>query len=85
MIRARLVSGEVVSLEKDCNCVIHEGPHWLHMDDVDKRLNQSLRNRAVTGEPLAVRAYAQSELKRLGEKRREMERRGIEEIFSRLK
>lgn len=81
MIRARLVSGEIVVLGKDCDCIIHDGPHWLYMDDVDKRLSQPLRDRAMTGKPLAVRAYAQSELRRLGEKRREMERQGIEEIF----
>ena len=81
MIRARLESGEVVLLEKDCDCVIHEGPHWLHMDDVDKRLNAPLRDRAMRGEPLAVKAFAESELRRLGEKRREMERQNIVEIL----
>lgn len=79
--RARLENGEVVILEHDCDCVIHDGPHWLHMDDVDKRLNAPLRERALTGEPLAFRAYCQAELRRLGEKRREMEQRNIVEIL----
>lgn len=68
-------------MEKDCDCVIHDGPHWLHMDDVDKRLNAPLRERAMKGEPLAFKAYAEAELRRLGEKRREMERQNIVEIL----
>lgn len=61
--------------------MIHEGPHWLHMDDVDKRLNAPLRARALTGEPLVFRAYCEAELRRLSEKRREMETRHIVEIL----
>lgn len=45
VIRARLTTGEVVELARDCSCVIHDGPHWLHMDDVDKSLNRRLRDR----------------------------------------
>jgi hypothetical protein len=80
-VRARLASGEIVVLEQDCDCVIHTGPHWLHMDDVDKRLNAPLRERAFQGEFLAVYAYAQAEQRRLASKLREMETRRIEEIL----
>lgn len=27
------------ALAKDCGCTIHDGPHWLHMDWVVKRIN----------------------------------------------
>lgn len=82
MIRARLQNGETVPLEKDCGCVIHDGPHWLHMDDVDERLNRPLRERAMRGESMVViQAYAQAELRRLREKGREMARRNIVEIL----
>lgn len=82
MTRARLTDGTVVELEKDCDCVTHEGPHWLHMDDVDKSLNVPLRARALAGESLlAIRAYAQVEQQRLAMKLREMESRNIAEIL----
>jgi hypothetical protein len=81
MIQARLTSGEVINLPKDCDCVIHVGPHWLHMDEVDKRLNQPLRERALRGELLGFHAYEQEELRRLGQKFREMERQQIAEII----
>lgn len=41
-IKAKLKTGEIVDLKNDCGCVLHNGPHWLHMDDVDKSLNQRL-------------------------------------------
>jgi len=81
LIRAKLENGEVVTLEKDCDCVIHEGPHWLYMDDMDKKLNAPLRERAMRGEPLAFKAFAEAELRRLGAKRSEMERRSITAIL----
>jgi len=81
LIRAKLESGELVTLVKDCDCVIHEGPHWLYMDEMDKRLNAPLRERALQGEPLAFVAYAEAELRRLGAKRSEMEQQNIIEIL----
>jgi hypothetical protein len=81
-VRARLQSGEIVELEKDCHCIIHDGPHWLHMDDVDKSLAAPLRERALRGESMmAIRAYAQTEQRRLAAKLREMETRNIAEIL----
>ena len=49
--------------------------------DMDKRLNAPLRERALRGEPLAFKAYADAELRRLGAKRSEMERQNITEIL----
>lgn len=28
-----------MSTEKDCECLTHQGPHWLHMDHFDKKQN----------------------------------------------
>ena len=80
--KARLESGEVVILEKDCACVTHDGPCWIHHDDLLKRLNRPLLERALrTGYALDAIAYAQVELGRLREKRSEMEYRHIVEII----
>ena len=35
-MRARLANGEVVTLEKDCTCPAHEGPHWLYVDATER-------------------------------------------------
>lgn len=80
-MKARLSTGEVIELEQDCDCVIHEGPHWLHMDSVDKSLNRPLYERAIRGERLAAYAFARQEQRRLSTKLREMESRNIVEIL----
>ena len=38
MIRFRLKSGEIIEAKKDCDCLTHEGPHWLHVLDLDHAL-----------------------------------------------
>lgn len=80
-MKARLTDGTVIELVKDCGCLTHEGPHWLHMDDMYRRLNQPLRDRALAGDLLAVSALATEEIARLREKRHQMESRRIVEIF----
>jgi hypothetical protein len=35
-MRARLTTGEVVTLDKDCTCAAHEGPHWLYVDATER-------------------------------------------------
>jgi len=39
---ARLSDGRVIRLSKDCECVTHEGPHFLYMDRVSRDLNCQL-------------------------------------------
>ncbi len=80
---ARLVSGEWIPLPKDCDCrdEVHTGPHWRHLDALAKRLKEPLRARAETGSAEVALEYALEELARLRDKRREMERRGIVEIW----
>lgn len=76
---ARLTDGRVVILEKDCNCATHDGPHWLHMDSVDKSLNAGILNKSSSIAEL--RAFAEAEQRRLAGKLREMNQRQIVEIL----
>lgn len=57
---ARLESGEVIRLQKECDCVTHAGPHWQHADRLWKESNARLRESS----PLA---YAHEESARLRE------------------
>lgn len=76
---AKLTDGRTVELEKDCECITHDGPHWLHMDRIDKELNAELLAR---GDYLSLIAFAQGESRRLDEKLRNMESRKISELIS---
>ena len=73
-MKAELKNGEIIDLEKDCGCITHDGPHWLHMADMEKELNAPLR----TSSPYA---FASQEKYRLASKLREMESRGIVRII----
>lgn len=85
MAKAELADGTIVTLEKECTCIIHCGPCWVHMDKLKKQLNQPLfdRLRKAVEEGnyhdavLAQRAIAIEESARLREKRLNMERLGI--------
>lgn len=94
-MKAKLTTGEVVELKKDCGCLdeIHVGPHWIYMDDYKRRENAELVEKAdalgaipkdrvtfMRKEALLNRAF-QLEVVRLGGKVREMGRRKIEEII----
>ena len=76
-IRFKLADGSIVDAVKDCDCITHAGPHWLHMDALTARLNAPL----ATAGGLAPISYSQNELARLREKRYQMERQGIVEIL----
>ena len=73
-MKAELLTGEIVELPKDCGCVIHEGPHWLHMDDVRHDLNRRLLDTSPMG-------FAIEEQARLGDKLHEMTTRGIKRLI----
>jgi hypothetical protein len=85
MAKAELEDGSIVTLEKECTCIIHRGPCWVHMDKLQRRLNQPLFDRfwrAVETNNymdavLAREAIAREESSRLKELRINMERRGI--------
>ena len=88
-MRARLATGKVVELGKDCGCALHDGPHWVHMDEVDKTLNRrhletaqrQMASGNVEGASLSLRAFSQAEQIRLQEKLRQMKQRGIQELI----
>jgi len=76
-MRARLLDGSVVRLEKECDCLpaIHESPHWVHMDETAKRLNARLLERGN------LHGFVMSESARLTDLVWQMERRGISELL----
>ena len=71
----RLTDGSIVRAEKDCSCVTHDGPHWLHMDDLDKKRVQPFYE---SKQGFAIVAL---ELHRLREKARYMEAHHIDEVI----
>lgn len=86
--RARLVTGEIVVLNKECECVIHTEPHWLHHDRVLKELNRKPLDAALSDletcakgrQPLllVMRGYIQEEILRLKLLQHEMKKRNID-------
>jgi len=74
MLRAELESGMIVELVQDCTCGLHQGPHWLHMNEIDRNLNQRLLS---NGGRHATYAFAQAEVERLKQLEVEMQRRQI--------
>ena len=81
LTHAEHIDGSVRPLEKDCGCVTHDGPHWLHMDRVSRELNyKKLHEIKIGDEPmasLAMGAIAREEEARLDRKLFEMKGRGI--------
>lgn len=70
-------------LVKECGCIIHDGPHWLHMNAILRKINADWLENAVqrggwTYQLLA--GYAIRESDRLRELRWSMERNHVEEI-----
>lgn len=57
-----LNTGEFMTLENECGCLHHEGPHWLHMSKVSYALNLKILER---GGSLAKHAFAEAEIRRL--------------------
>jgi hypothetical protein len=79
-MKAELKSGEIVTLEKDCNCVTHNDPHWTYADRVARKLNREMfyaEGKTPEQRYCAVCGMAIEEPARLQQKIRDMERRGI--------
>ena len=74
-MRARLNSGQVVTLEKDCTCPTHNGPHWLHVD----ALERAGASRALEARELFDHIFI--EQARLQAKAWNMNRHGIVELI----
>ncbi len=75
MIKAKLTTGEIIELVKDCDCVTHNGPHWLHTNDLWKERNRKLL------EADSYYGHINEEIARLNDKEYELVSRGIEEII----
>lgn len=74
-MKAKLVSGDIIDLTKDCDCITHDGPHWLHMDSLYKAKNRQYLNL------MNWKGYLSEEIIRLQMKEQEMRIRGILEVI----
>lgn len=93
-MKARLVTGEIITLPHDCSCRSHEGPHWLYVDDLERKRNEEAMQRiddevsAGPVEPVRkmklaalIARYGDAEERRLRAKLRYMEALGIAELI----
>lgn len=81
-IMAELNDGTEIELEKDCGCITHEGPHWLHMDRLTHSLNIGMLPTEESTEGIAVaHCFIESEIRRLAKKNENFERLNIKRIF----
>lgn len=77
-----------MTLERDCDCVTHTNPHWLHMNDFDWSANLNLLEKAVSMVASKhvdyieafMRRFCELEARRLQEKAHYMTLYGIERI-----
>jgi hypothetical protein len=76
-MKARLEDGSIVTLEKDCSCIDHEGPHWLHSDHLFRQLNLQLLGRGQ----LPTMAFTIEEQARLSRKLSIMKAKRIAELL----
>lgn len=76
-MKARLEDGSIVTLEKDCSCIDHVGPHWLHSDRLFHRLNLQL----LGLNNLQTQAFAIEEQARLTRKLSIMKAKRIAELL----
>lgn len=78
-MKAELNSGEIIDLVKDCECITHDGPHFLHMNQLDKEQSQKYLNMKTNGGSLA---FAQNEIARLNRLDYELRARKIVKLIS---
>jgi hypothetical protein len=84
-MKALLTSGEIIELPKECDCVTHDDPHWLHMDKITRDQNASFLDRIkLSNDPMweaALNNLSASEDARLKEKMFNMNRLKIERLI----
>jgi hypothetical protein len=78
-MKAKLKTGEIVTLEKECECICHNDPHWVYMDRLDRARNRKILE---SGTFLGAIGFAQEDLIRVREKLRQMESLGIVELIA---
>ena len=76
--KAELTNGQIVALKKDCDCLTHDGPHWLHANLLWKQRN--LRILDSDGQ-LAGLAFAREEAARLRQLEWEFRQRHIARLI----
>lgn len=80
-IYAELEDGSIVELEKDCGCLTHDGPHWLHMNDLDRKLIARDHEASAGGLSESVfQHFIKAETERLAERASHMRSRSIVRI-----
>lgn len=95
-MRAKLKDGAIVELVKDCECIIHDGPHWLYSDgmtramldrDFRELIERIIAKGAAATEnevrhcEVLFENYAERQIVRLNELQRNMAQRGIVEFI----
>jgi hypothetical protein len=94
-MKLKLISGEIIEADgmRDCTCITHKGPHWLHMDEFDKAQNSKLLAQAegLIQPPHTSARYMQAqalfrrfcefEIVRLGQKADAMVSAGVVEVM----
>ena len=83
-MKAELITGEIVTLEKECNCINHNEPHWVHMDRVHRERNRELLNpdgKSPEQRYYVVMGIAKEEIARLDEKMSNFKRLGIARLI----
>jgi hypothetical protein len=51
----------ILTFKKECTCLIHDGPHWLHMDAILKEQNHALLLQAERYEEAAMQSLSRRE------------------------
>ena len=69
--------GNTIPLEKECDCIIHDDPHWIHMDRLKRHLNKKYLENPTDSN---MRALSILESARLSEKEFHFNRLGITQI-----
>lgn len=74
-----------MGIEKDCDCIHHDGAHWIHMNNVSKRMNRQWLQSAIEcngGEinPGIAQGFAVKERARLRELTYQMGVNGVDKI-----
>jgi hypothetical protein len=73
-----MADGTVREAVKDCDCLTHDGPHWIHMDNYWRGRNEEL---LALRDGLAVRGFIAEDMARLEAKANMMKYLGIEKII----
>ena len=72
-VKAKLEDNSIIDLPKDCDCVIHDGPHWVYMDCLERlKIKENIKK----GHP-----DVHSEMRRIERKERMMNGQKIIELI----